>query len=220
VFLSFMRALIKFLVCSLMLMPAAGCGPGSLPDGHSLVSSSFQAWRADWHGVWQIEWAGAPVQGPLVAEVWHAADGRLRVETLEAPVPALNNLVLVQDDTASWLYDGRQNQVQGGPGHQPLRIPLISDALDATTWLLESIDAAAEVAVTGSDQLESGSATRLKITLSSGDRALLWVDTETGVPARLKLNSAIWGEAVFTARSLSRLERPHPGLFAAPEPDE
>jgi outer membrane lipoprotein-sorting protein len=217
-FLFFMRALIKLLVCSLMLATAAGCHPGSLPDGHSLVSSSYRAWRADWHGVWQAEWAGAPVSGPLVAEVWHTADGRLRVETLEAPVPALNNLTLVRDGTTSWLYDGRQKQLQAGSAHRPLSIPLICDALDAMTWLLEGVDSAAQVAVAGSDRLESGSATRLKITLSSGDGALLWIDAQTGLPARLKLNSATWGEVTFTARSLNLLERPQPGLFAPPEP--
>jgi outer membrane lipoprotein-sorting protein len=215
-----MRVSIKFLIGLLMLLAAAGCAAGPGPDGRRLVSSSRQAWGAGWHGVWQVEWAGAPVQGPLVAEVWHAADGRLRVETLEAPVAALNNLVLVRDGTTSWLYDGRERKLQAGPAYEPLSIPLISDALDATSWLLDGIDGTAQVAVAGSEHLESGSATRLKVTLSSGDQAVLWIDMETGLPARLELNSATWGEATFTARSLGRLEQPHPGLFAAPGKDE
>jgi hypothetical protein len=215
-----MRVSINLLAGLLILVTSAGCTAGPVADGHSLVSTSRQAWRAGWHGVWQVEWSGAPVPGPLVAEVWHAADGRLRVETLEAPVAALNNLVLVQDGATSWLYDGRQKKLQAGPAYEPLRIPLISDALEATGWLLDGTDGTAQVAVAGSEHLESGSATRLKITLASGDQALLWIDVQTSLPARLKLNSAAWGEATFTARTLGRLEQPHPGLFAAPETDE
>ncbi len=199
-------------LCLVFLIVAAGCGYSSLPAGADLMARSRQAWQGDWHGVWQIEWSGAPVRGPLVAEVWHMADGRLRIETLEVPVPTLSGLVLVQNGKANSLYSMRDNQVEPGPPGRPLRIPLISDALDTMDWLFDRLEGATLV-VAGHERLESGPATHLKITLSNGDRAVLWINDETGLPARLQMNSATWGEAIFSARALNRLEGPHPGLF-------
>jgi hypothetical protein len=141
------------------------------------------------------------------------ADGRLRIETLEAPLPTLSGLVLVQNGKASSLYTMWDNQVEAGQPGQPLRIPLISDALDTVDWFFDQVEGATLV-VAGRERLESGPATRLKITLSNGDRAALWINEETGLPARLQIRSVTWGEATFTARALSRLEEPHPGLFA------
>ena len=207
-----MLILARVLVCLVCLIVAAGCGHSSLPAGADLVARSRQAWHGDWHGVWQVEWSGAPVRGPLVAEVWHTADGRLRVETLEAPVPALSGLVLVQNGKANSLYSTRDSQVEAGQPGKPLRIPLISDALDTVDWLFDRLEGATLV-VAGRERLESGPATRLKITLSNGDQAALWINDETGLPARLQIRSATQGEATFTARALSRLEGPHPGLF-------
>ena len=68
---------------------AAGCDAASRPDGSSLVTQAQQAWAGDWHAVWQIEWGGAPVRGPLVAEIWHAGDGStLRVVNVASPQTA------------------------------------------------------------------------------------------------------------------------------------
>jgi hypothetical protein len=205
-----MRAVISCLVICF----AAGCGHTSLPTAEDLVTRSWQVWQGNWHAVWQIEWSGAPVRGPLVAEVWHTGDGRLRIETLEAPVPALSGLVLVHDGQESRLYSMREDRVETGKPGERLRLPLISDALDAVDWLFEGIEGAATV-VAGRERLESGAAIRLKITLANSDRADLWIDEATGLPARLWLRSATWGEATFTARSLSWLEQPHPDLFVA-----
>jgi hypothetical protein len=177
-----------------------------------LVARSQQAWAGDWHAVWQIEWSGAPINGPLVAEIWHAADGRLRIETLQAPTAALGGLTLVDDGTTIWFRDLRQNRVQ--KGMEELRIPLANDALDAIDWLLREIENGT-VSVTRQGELESGPATQLEVALPNGDRAILWVDDETDLPARVEMNSSVWGEAVFTARSIDVEERLHPGLFIA-----
>jgi hypothetical protein len=128
-------------------------------------------------------------------------------------VPTLSGLVLVQNGKANSLYSMRDNQVETGPPGKPLRIPLISDALDTVDWLFDRLEGATLV-VAGRERLESGPATRLKITLSNGDRAVLWINDETGLPIRFQIRSATWGEATFSARSLSRLESPHPSLFA------
>jgi hypothetical protein len=195
-----------------LLALVTACQPSPQLDVDQLVAESQQAWASDWHVVWQIEWKGAPVRGPLVAEIWHAADGRLRIETLEAPTAALSGLTLVDDGTTIWFQDSRQNQVQTGT--EELRIPLASDTLDAIGWLLHEMENGT-VTVTGQGELESGPATRLNVALPDGDRVILWVDDETGLPARVELNSLVWGEAVFTARSIDAEEPLHPGLFIA-----
>ncbi len=208
-----MRILTSLLVYIVILVAAADCGVHpSLPDGDVSVARAQQAWRDNWHAVWQVEWDGAPVRGPLVAEMWHADDGRMRIETLEAPTPALNGLILVDDGETSWLYDVRHNRLEAESA-EPARIPLASDALDAIDWLFVKMDDAT-AAVSGRDTLESGAAIRLDIVLTSGDRAVLWVHDETGLPSRVELHSATWGEAYFTARSISIPEHLHPGLFA------
>jgi hypothetical protein len=213
-----LRVLTRLGIWVTVLAAVAGCGNGSsLPDESDLVNSARQAWRDDWHAVWQVEWEGAPIRGPLVAEVWHLADGRLRIETLEAPTPALDGLTLVHDGTTTWLYDLRQNRIEAGTAGQ-VRIPLVVEALEAIDWLFSRIEATTAFRVSGHDMLESGRAFRLDMSWASGDRAVLWVHEETGLPSRVELHSATWGEAIFGTRSISRLESPHPALFVLPQP--
>jgi outer membrane lipoprotein-sorting protein len=210
-----MRVFCKLSAYGLLLLALIGCRErAALPDPNSLLTRAGQAWHDDWHAVWQVEWAGAPLRGPLVAEAWHAADGRLRIEVLEAPSAALSGLTLVENGSTGWLYDVRQDRTETGPAVQ-MRIPLASDALDAMDWLFSSLDGA-RVQVSGYDTLESGQAVRLNIYLASGDRAVLWVHSETGLPARLELYSAAWGEASFTTRNIAVQERLPPDLFVVP----
>jgi outer membrane lipoprotein-sorting protein len=199
------RLIIPFILLAAVAAGCTGCNATSRPDGSSLVTQAQQAWMGDWHAVWQIEWGGAPVRGPLVAEIWHAGNGRLRIETLEAPTAALSGLTLVSDGATSWLYDLRQNRAEAKPAGQT-RIPLASDALDATNWLLKEASRATTRAA-GREMLESGLADRVEVNWSGGDRATLWVHTQSGLPARVELHSAVWGEATFTARSVD----PAPG---------
>jgi outer membrane lipoprotein-sorting protein len=168
----------------------------------------------DWHAVWQIEWDGAPVRGPLVIEVWHAADGRWRVETLEAPSAALSGLTLVNDGETSYLYDLRRDQVKAG-SNKEVRIPLAGDALDTIEWLILGAEHLS-AATAGRDTLESGVATRVDIELNTGGRATLWVNGATGLPAQVKLRSAVRGEATFATRSIDVPEQLPSALFTLP----
>lgn len=205
----------KLIACSILLIAATGCGSSyPLSDGGSLLSRAQQAWLGDWHAVWQIEWEGAPVRGPLVIEVWHAADGRWRVETLEAPTAALSGLTLVNDGETSYLYDLRQDQVETG-SDKGIRIPLASDALDAIEWLVRGTDHLSATTA-GRDTLESGLATRIDIELNTGGQAVIWVDDETRLPAQVKLRSEVWGEATFATRSINLPEQLPSALFTLP----
>jgi outer membrane lipoprotein-sorting protein len=214
-----MRFLTTLFVYIVILAPAASCDvDSSLPDGDETVARARQAWRDNWHAVWQVEWDDAPVSGPLVAEMWHADDGRVRIETLEAPTPALSSLILVDDGKTSWLYDARHDARRNhleAESAEPARIPLASDALDAVDWLFLNIDDAT-VVVSERDILESGVAIRLDTALPTGDRAVLWVHDETGLPSRVELYSATWGEVCLTARSINIPEHLHPDLFTSP----
>ncbi len=207
-----MRTFTWLTVAVIVFTTLTSCGSSSLPDGKRLVTRARQAWEGDWHGVWEIEWAGAPVRGSLVAEVWHTADSRLRIETLEAPTAALSGLTLADDGTTTRLYDPRQNRVEVGPSGGGVRIPLASDALDAIDWLLLNGNSATTIDVSRHGALESGPVTRLDMILDADNRAALWVHDETGLPARVELTSIVWGKATFTARSIDTSQDQRPVL--------
>lgn len=207
-----MHVITRFTIFAVVLVTVIGCGSASsTPDGEGLLRRAQQAWTGDWHAVWQVEWDGAPVREPLTAEVWHAADGRLRIETLEMPGPAFSGLTLVENGTTSWLYDLHHDQIKTGSDRQ-MKIPLTSDAMDAIDWLLANLDEPT-LSVSGGKTLESGPATRMDAILSNGDRVALWIHDETGLPSRVELHSAVWGKAAFTARSISVPDSLHPDLF-------
>jgi len=210
-----MRPFTWLSVSIVFLVAVAGCGTGSPPlSGDELMARARQAWKGDWHAVWQVGWQGAPVRGPLVAEIWHAGDGRLRIETLEASSPGLSGLIFVDDGQTRWLHDVRHDRWQT-EADGPVGVPLASDALDAIAWLFLHVDDAA-VDVSGRDVLESGPSIRLDIVLPPGDRVTLWVHDETGLPTRVELRSSTWGEASLVARSVSVPDRLHPDLFSSP----
>jgi outer membrane lipoprotein-sorting protein len=213
-----MRLFTRLSVQIVILVAVASCGSDSSAlNGDAVMARAQQTWAGDWHAVWQVEWQGAPVRGPLVAEMWHADDGRMRIETLEASSPSLSGVILVDDGQTFWLYDVREDLKQTQP-QEPTRIPLASDALDAIDWLFLQIDEA-EVDVSGRDVLESGPTIRLNVVLPAGDRATLWVHDKTGLPSRVELRSMTWGEASLIARSISIPDHLHPGLFAPPQED-
>ncbi len=195
----------------LTLFVVAGCSSVAKSEAGARAAAARQSWDGDWHAVWQIEWENAPLDGPLVAEIWHAGDDRLRIETLEAPNAALNGLTLVYDRRANWLYDVRQNLAETGPADM-VRIALVNDALEAMSWTLDELPQAGIVNAR-QDELESGPAVRLALITESGDRAALWINRKTDLPARLELQSKTWGELVMGTRSISSPTSLAPALF-------
>ena len=192
-------------------LTATGCSQIAREQAGAQAAEARQAWAGNWHGVWSIEFENAPVDGPLVAEMWHAADGRLRIETLEAPTTALNGLTLVNTGDGVWFYDLRQNRAESGPADLE-RIPIASDSLLVMDWLLAQLPAAAILSAR-SEALESGPATRLSLNTEGSDQAELWINTKTGLPAGLELQSRQWGKVSLTSRSLEAPRSLNAGLF-------
>jgi outer membrane lipoprotein-sorting protein len=205
------HALLAGCLVSFVAFLVSACGGAVPADPTHLISGARQAWASDWHAVWQIEWANAPVRGPLVAEMWHAAGGRLRIETLEAPTAALNGLTLVDDGRQAWLYDLRLNQAREG-ARERVRIPLANDMVEAIDWLLAQTETAT-ITSAWNDNLESGATTRLEITTAAGEHATLWVNTRTGLVAGFALSSASWGDVKCVTRSLELPTALPVGLF-------
>jgi outer membrane lipoprotein-sorting protein len=209
-----MREVVVSLSCSGVLA-LAGCGGVPAESAPVLLERARTAWASNWHAVWAIEWRNAPVTGPLVVEMWHAADGRLRIETLEAPVATLNGLTLVSTGSRAWLYDVRTNQAQSGPRDQ-VRIPLADDMLAAMEWLFSEITPNG-LRQASLDELESGAAWRLQLSTASGNAATLWLNRQTGLPAGLALQGSRWGQVRCVTRRLELPERLDYRLFD-PEP--
>jgi hypothetical protein len=201
-------------VCALLFLLAlltTACADTASIDAAGELERARRAWAGNWHAVWQIEWHNAPLHGPVVAEMWHSADGRLRVETLEAPVATLNGLMRTDDGTQAWLYDTRQRQTSYGTRVQ-LRIPLVDDLLDAMGWTLMQ-DFQATVIAANDWTIESGAAVALELIADTGERVTLWVNRETGLPAGLMLHSSPWGQARCVTRTLDRRTYMDDALF-------
>ena len=64
----------------------------------------LDAWQADRHVVWELDWPAAPIGGPLTLETWRAGH-RYRFEILEAIPPALVGQVLVFNGQNAWRYN-------------------------------------------------------------------------------------------------------------------
>jgi outer membrane lipoprotein-sorting protein len=207
------------LFLSLFVLLTTACTGMTSVDATGELERARRAWAGNWHAVWQIEWHDAPLRGPVVAEIWHSADGRLRVETLEAPVAALNGLIRADDGIQTWLYDARQRQTLYGTRAQ-LRIPLVDDLLDAMEWTLVQ-QFHARVTAANDWAIESGAAVALELTTDTGESVTLWVNRETGLPAALVLHSSPWGQARCVTRTLDRRAHIDDALFTydlIPEP--
>lgn len=201
----------RVILCLAVVAALTGCGGAPSGDASADLGHARIGWDGTWHAVWEIEWYDAPVIGPLVAEMWHSADGRLRIETLEAGVAALNGLTWVSTGDGAWLYDVRSNQAQSGD-RQHVRIPLADDMLSAMDWLLAEVSNAS-IRQAGKDALESGPARRLEVVTRSGDEATLWLTEPEGFPAGFALRSGRWGAVRCVTRWLEQPQHLDNRLF-------
>ena len=138
-----MRLFTRLSVHIVILVTIVGCGTASVVrNGDDVVARGQQAWMGDWHAVWQVEWQGSPIRGPLVAEIWHAVDGRMRIAKRRSGKYVTSPIVFVQGllwgkgrrmiwvgmgayvATAFWLRSVRIFPIRDNPRPPPGRNPL------------------------------------------------------------------------------------------------
>jgi outer membrane lipoprotein-sorting protein len=189
------RTLLLLVVVPALL--AACAGGATLPPAQALAEvRAARENMAHSHAVWDVTLASGPIQGPFLVEVWRREPDCLRVEVLEAPTPALRQLLLVRNGETAWLYDQARQRVEWGPPEQA-RLPLLQDALAAVDELLATTGEA-QVTSARRERSADGELTRVELHHPGGTQAILWLD-----PARrVLLRIAYRGEAELTARTM------------------
>jgi outer membrane lipoprotein-sorting protein len=167
------------------------------------------AWQANQHIVWEIEWPAAPIGGPLTVETWRT-DERYRYEILEATAPALIGQTLVFNGQTAWQFN------RFDPDPPPV---LVSPALSPVSDVFAIIDtfvSTQPLTVTqAEDRLSHGPVRTIILTFENNESLTFWIDQETGLPGRIVFSRED-DEATLQARSLEPLPDPPAGLF---EPD-
>ncbi len=184
-----------------------GCTPRQ-PISPDLAQAEIsQAWQADQHLIWEVDWPAAPVGGPLTVETWRAGV-RYRFEILESVGPDLIGQTLIFDGRRAWQYnrfDPQPPAAAAATGLAP-----VSDAFAIIDRLLAT---PAKMAVRqGDGSLRSGRAEKIGLTFENGDELTAWLDQETGLPVRILF--LVGGEqATLEARYFEPLSDPPAGLF-------
>jgi hypothetical protein len=164
------------------------------------------AWQADQHTRWELDWPVAPIGGPVTFEFWQAGS-RYRYEVLEASAPALVGQTLVFDSRTAWLY----NRLEPTPP-EVLAAPALSPVTDVVTLIDRLVAATPQTASRESVHLTTGLAQKISAVFTNGDQLTLWRDEATGLPVRLEAtvnNRPVW----LQARSFNPLINPPEALF-------
>jgi hypothetical protein len=169
-----------------------------------------QAWDADRHIIWEIDWPAAPLAGAVTVEIWRLGP-RYRYEILESAAPALVGQTLVFDGQHAWRY----NRLEPLSTLEP--VPAVLSPVTDAFGLADNFLARSPVRATREEfvQLKHGPAQKIELRMENDDRLTVWLDQATGLPARLTIS--VEGEPVtLQARTLEPLIDPPPALF---EPD-
>ncbi len=164
------------------------------------------AWRQEWHAVWEIDWAAMPVGGPVTVEVWRAGE-RYRYEILEAAAPALIGETLVFDGRQAWRYNRFETDSLSSPA-APHLAPM-SEAGAVIDRLLAEPPRSARRRV---EPLHRQSTQRITLTFADESSLSVWIAQETGLPLRLRWSTPN-AEGTLTARETEPLPDPPAGLF-------
>lgn len=166
----------------------------------------FKTWQADYHAVWEIDWAAMPIGGALTIEVWRAGE-RYRHEILESTAPALVGETLVFDGRQGWRYQ-RFDPDSLTSVASPHLAPMSEVVAIVDTLLTQPIQRAEM------QQVWVGDEPTRHITLIFDQETSLsvWVAGDTKLPHRLRFRQN--GMPVtLTARSIEPLTTPPDGLF-------
>ena len=165
-----------------------------------------RTWQDDQHIVWEIDWAAAPVGGPLAVETWRA-DQRYRFEILESAAPALVGETLIFDGQTAWQY----SRFAAEP-LVTLASPQLSPVTDAFAIIDKLIATPPQTARQEFVQTIHGPAQKIALTFDNGHRLIFWRDEEQQLPVRI-LFSVEGKEARLEARSFEALVDSPRALF-------
>ena len=191
----------------LMIIAANACAPAKPMEIEAAQAALLNAWQADQHTVWELDWTDAPVGGPLTVATWRAGP-RYRLEILEAVAPALVGQTLIFNGVTTWRYQ-RFDSPPITPQPSEAQLSPVTDAFAVITRLLATTPASAtEEAV----QFGREPAQKITLTFTGGDTLTFWRDEATGLPVRLSFASGRQ-QATLRARSFELLSNPVEGLF-------
>lgn len=200
-----------FLV-NLLAVSLSACASPQPISPTAAQAALVEAWSADQHTVWEINWPAAPLGGPLAVEIWRAGP-RYRYEILEAPAPALIGETLVFDGQTVWQYNRFDDsllslRLRG----EEITEPVLSPVSDAFGLVIRLMLTPAEAAIQEAVQLHHRPTQKITLASASGDQLSLWRDEEMGLPIQIifKLGEQ---SATLQARSFERLVNPPEGLF-------
>jgi hypothetical protein len=194
------------MLASLLLPVLAACTTEQPLPPNQAQTLIADAWQADQHIVWELDWPAAPIGGPLTVETWRAGQ-RYRFEILESVAPALVGETLVHDGQTAWQYN------RFGP-ESPVRLdsPRLSPVTDAFTIVDGLITRPPQTATLEQTQTSHGPAQKISLTFANGDRLILWRDEDTHLPVRVVFEVRRT-KATLEARHFERLVDPPQALF-------
>jgi hypothetical protein len=200
----------RLLTLILIFLSLTACARPQAVSPEQAQTRVSEAWQADQHAVWALDWPEAPTAGPLTAEIWRSGD-RYRIEILEAAAPALVGEILVVDGETAWRY----NRFQPAP-----LIPITSPVLSPVTDLFSLMDLLLQTPVVSAEQeateLNYNLTQKIRLTFSDGNELRFWQEVETGLPIRLILFAR--GQQIeLDARQVEPLPDPLEGLFQVGE---
>ncbi len=203
----FLRHLIFTLLITLKITACTSLQPLDAQLAQQLLLDS---WQLDQHVTWELDWATAPLGGPLTVETWRAGE-RYRFEILEAPAPALIGETLIFNGQKAWQYQRFAPPAAFRPSTATLSP--VSDAFDLITRLLNT---APQTANQESTQVNFNQAQKITAMYGDDDFFILWQDIKTGLP--LRINFKVSGHYVkLNARKFELLLDPPQNLFEAGE---
>jgi hypothetical protein len=200
----FTRILILTLVIGLGLMACAAVEQPMNPDLAQAIVAN--AWQADQHIVWELDWPAAPVGGPLTVEIWRTNEG-YRYEILESVAPALVGETLVFNGQKAWQYNRFSTEGPVVPG-----VPWLSPVSDAFAMIDSLIATPPQTVTQESVQIIHGPAQKITLTFDNGDYLILWCDEETQLPVKIVF-STDGKEVTLNARDFEPLVDLPQGLF-------
>jgi hypothetical protein len=205
----FSKTLILTHVIVLGLIACAAEQPMNPDLAQAIVAN---AWQADQHIVWELDWPAAPVGGPLTVETWRAGN-RYRFEILEAVAPTLIGETLVFDGQTAWQF----NRFSGEPPLS-LDVPYLSPVMEAMVVIDKLMTTPPQTATQELAQTIHGSAQKVTLSFANGEQLAFWRDDKTGLPVRVMF--LVGGKAArLEARSFEVLVDPPRALFELEEDD-